>query len=53
MDDKVTYAPLFDPAFTCASRPRVEVSGLGMIPPFAYSRVIHSGLYEDLQLKTL
>jgi peptide/nickel transport system substrate-binding protein len=46
MYDKVMYAPLFDPAFICASGPRVEVSGLGMIPQFAYS-----GPYEDLQLK--
>jgi peptide/nickel transport system substrate-binding protein len=46
MYDKVMYAPLFDPAFICASGPRVEVSGLGMIPQFAYS-----GPYEDLRLK--
>jgi peptide/nickel transport system substrate-binding protein len=46
MYEKVIYAPLFDPAFICASGPRVEVSGLGMIPQFAYS-----GPYEDLQLK--
>jgi peptide/nickel transport system substrate-binding protein len=46
MYDKVMYAPLFDPAFICASGPRVEVSGLGMIPQFAYS-----GPYEDLTLK--
>jgi hypothetical protein len=52
MDDKVMDVPLVDPAFTCASRPRLEGSGRGMIPQFAYSRVIHSGLYEDRQLKT-
>jgi len=46
MYDKVMYAPLFDPAFICASGGRVQVSGLGMIPQFAYS-----GPYEDLQLK--
>jgi peptide/nickel transport system substrate-binding protein len=46
MHEKVIFAPLFDPAFICASGPRVEVSGLGMIPQFAYS-----GPYEDLQLK--
>jgi peptide/nickel transport system substrate-binding protein len=46
MYDKVMYAPLFDPAFICASGPRVEVSGLGLIPQFAYS-----GPYEDLTLK--
>lgn len=46
MYDKVMYAPLFDPAFLCASGPRVAVSGLGLIPQFAYS-----GPYEDLQLK--
>lgn len=46
MYDKVMYAPLFDPAFICASGPRVEVSGLGMIPQFAYS-----GPYEDVRLK--
>jgi hypothetical protein len=46
MYDKVMYAPLFDPAFTRTSRPRVEGSGRGMIPQFA-----DSGLYEDLQLK--
>jgi peptide/nickel transport system substrate-binding protein len=46
MYNKVMYAPLFDPAFICASGPRVAVSGLGMIPQFAYS-----GPYEDVQLK--
>jgi peptide/nickel transport system substrate-binding protein len=47
MHEKVLYAPLFDPAFICASGPRVAASGLGLIPQFAYS-----GPYEDLQLKT-
>jgi hypothetical protein len=40
MYDKVMYAPLFDPAFSRTSRPRVEGSGRGMIPQFA-----DSGLY--------
>lgn len=48
MHDKVMYAPIFDPAFICASGPRVAVSGLGMIPQFAYS-----GPYEDLQLRNV
>jgi peptide/nickel transport system substrate-binding protein len=46
MHEKVMYAPLFDPAFICASGPRVASSGLGQIPQFAYS-----GPYEDLHLK--
>jgi peptide/nickel transport system substrate-binding protein len=45
--DKTLYAPLFDPAFLCASGPRVVASKLGLIPQFAYA-----GPYEDIQLKT-
>lgn len=47
MHDKVLYAPLFDPAFLCASGPRVGMSGFGLIPQFAYA-----GPYEDIQLKS-
>jgi len=47
MHAKVMYAPLFDPAFLCASGPRVAVSGFGRIPQFAYA-----GPYEDMRLKT-
>jgi peptide/nickel transport system substrate-binding protein len=46
MHEKVLYAPLFDPAFLCASGPRVGLSGFGLIPQFAYA-----GPYEDMQLK--
>ncbi|MGE3541436.1 MAG: ABC transporter substrate-binding protein [Candidatus Tectimicrobiota bacterium] len=44
--ERVLYAPLFDPAFICASGARIARSGFGMIPQFAYA-----GPYEDMQLK--
>lgn len=46
MHEKVLYIPLFEPAFICASGPRVGLSGFGLIPQFAYA-----GPYEDIQLK--
>jgi peptide/nickel transport system substrate-binding protein len=45
--DEARFIPIWELAFLCASGPRAAVSGMGMIPMFAYS-----GPYEDLQLKT-
>jgi peptide/nickel transport system substrate-binding protein len=44
--EKVLYAPIWQLAFLNGVGPRVEESGLGLIPGFAYS-----GPYEDLRLK--
>ena len=44
--DKAIYAPIWQLAFLNGVGPRVEESGLGVIPGFAYS-----GPYEDLKLK--
>jgi peptide/nickel transport system substrate-binding protein len=44
--DEARFIPLWELSFLCASGPRVAVSGLGLIPLFAYS-----GPYEDVQLK--
>jgi hypothetical protein len=38
--------PVWELGFLCASGPRVAVSGLGLIPLFAYS-----GPYEEVRLK--
>src|SRR5712691_5155160 len=45
--DEALFAPLWELGFLCASGPRAAVSGLSLIPLFAYS-----GPYEDVQLKT-
>jgi peptide/nickel transport system substrate-binding protein len=44
--DKSMYAPIWQLAFLNGVGPRVEQSGLGLIPGFAYS-----GPYEDVKLK--
>jgi len=44
--DKAIYAPIWQLAFLNGVGPRIEESGLGLIPGFAYS-----GPYEDLKLK--
>jgi peptide/nickel transport system substrate-binding protein len=44
--DEARFIPIWELSFLCASGPRVAVSGLGIIPLFAYS-----GPYEDLRLK--
>jgi peptide/nickel transport system substrate-binding protein len=44
--DEARFIPIWELAFLCASGPRAAVSGMGLIPLFAYS-----GPYEDLQLK--
>jgi hypothetical protein len=44
--DDVRYIPIWELGFLCASGPRAAVSGLGLIPLFAYS-----GPYEEVQLK--
>jgi peptide/nickel transport system substrate-binding protein len=44
--DEARFMPIWELSFLCASGPRVAVSGLGVIPLFAYS-----GPYEDLRLK--
>ncbi len=44
--DKSIYAPIWQLAFLNGVGPRVEHSGLGVIPGFAYS-----GPYEDVKLK--
>ena len=46
--DEARFIPIWELGFLCASGPRMAVSGLGLIPLFAYS-----GPYEDLQLKSL
>jgi peptide/nickel transport system substrate-binding protein len=45
--DEALFAPMWELGFLCASGPRMAVSGLGLIPLFAYS-----GPYEDVQLKS-
>jgi len=45
--DEARFIPIWELAFLCASGPRAAVSGLGLIPLFAYS-----GPYEDVQLKS-
>jgi peptide/nickel transport system substrate-binding protein len=45
--DEALFAPVWELGFLCASGPRMAVSGLGLIPLFAYS-----GPYEDVQLKS-
>jgi ABC-type transport system substrate-binding protein len=45
--DEARFIPIWELGFLCASGPRAAVSGLGLIPLFAYS-----GPYEDLQLKS-
>jgi peptide/nickel transport system substrate-binding protein len=45
--DEARLMPIWELGFLCASVPRVAVSGLGLIPLFAYS-----GPYEDVQLKS-
>jgi peptide/nickel transport system substrate-binding protein len=44
--DKAIYAPIWQLAFLNGVGPRIEQSGLGAIPGFAYS-----GPYEDVKLK--
>jgi peptide/nickel transport system substrate-binding protein len=44
--DEARFIPIWELGFLCASGPRAAVSGMGMIPMFAYS-----GPYEDVQLK--
>ena len=45
--DEAYFIPIWELSFLCASGPRVAVSGLGLIPLFAYS-----GPYEEVQLKS-
>jgi peptide/nickel transport system substrate-binding protein len=45
--DEVRFIPIWDLGGLHASGPRVEVSGVGLIPLFAFS-----GPYEDVQLKS-
>jgi peptide/nickel transport system substrate-binding protein len=45
--DQAYFIPIWELSFLCASGPRVAVSGLGLIPLFAYS-----GPYEDVQLNS-
>ncbi len=46
VQDKAMYAPIWELAFLNGVGPRVQESGLGLIPGFAYS-----GPYEDVALK--
>jgi peptide/nickel transport system substrate-binding protein len=45
--DEARLIPIWELSFLCASGPRAAVSGLSLIPLFAYS-----GPYEDVQLKS-
>jgi peptide/nickel transport system substrate-binding protein len=45
--DEARFIPIWELAFLCASGPRAAVSGMGLIPTFAYS-----GPYEDVQLRS-
>jgi peptide/nickel transport system substrate-binding protein len=45
--DEARFMPVWELGFLCASGPRVAVSGLSLIPLFAYS-----GPYEDVRLKS-
>jgi peptide/nickel transport system substrate-binding protein len=44
--DEARFMPIWELSFLCGTGPRAAVSGLGVIPLFAYS-----GPYEDLRLK--
>jgi peptide/nickel transport system substrate-binding protein len=44
--DETYFIPIWELGFLCASGPRVEVSGLGLISVFIYS-----GPYEEVRLK--
>ena len=46
MHERAMYAPSMEPAFLNGHGPRVEESGLGLIPNYLYSAP-----YEDLRLK--
>ena len=46
LHDEARFIPIWELSFLCASGPRAAVSGLSLIPLFAYS-----GPYEDVQLK--
>jgi peptide/nickel transport system substrate-binding protein len=46
LHDEARVIPVWELSFLCASGPRAAVSGLSLIPLFAYS-----GPYEDVQLK--
>jgi peptide/nickel transport system substrate-binding protein len=45
--DEARFIPIWELGFLCASGPRAAVSGLGLIPMFAYS-----GPYEDVQVRS-
>jgi peptide/nickel transport system substrate-binding protein len=45
--EDVRFLPIWELGFLCASGPRAAVSGLGLIPMFAYS-----GPYEDVRLRS-
>lgn len=45
--DEARFMPMWELGFLCASGPRAAVSGLGLIPLFAYS-----GPYEEVRLKS-
>ena len=45
--EDVRLLPIWELGFLCASGPRAAVSGLGLIPMFAYS-----GPYEDVRLRS-
>jgi len=47
ISERVVVAPIFEIAFTSGVGPRVEESGLGLIPTWAFS-----GPYEEVKLKT-
>jgi hypothetical protein len=47
IDDEARVMPIWELSFLCASGPCMGVSGLGVIPLFAYA-----GPYEDLHLKS-
>ena len=47
LHEEARFIPIWELGFLCASGPRAVVSGLGLIPLFAYS-----GPYEDLQVKS-
>jgi hypothetical protein len=47
LHDEARFIPIWELGFLCASGPRAAVSGMGLIPLFAYS-----GPYEDVQVKS-
>ncbi len=47
LHDEARLIPVWELSFLCASGPRAVVSGLSLIPLFAYS-----GPYEDVQVKS-